>query len=127
MHFTPGIDATAREPALEAVAGIQQIIATVFAVNGGAPRFIDGTPGGSFIARAAETQPVVRRVILPHCALVSPAHRLYPAEPDGRRFTVFDDADYDPTPLSDTEFAAALEAGVASMHPEWGQPTSNDD
>lgn len=39
----------------------------------------------------------------------------------------FDDADYDPAPLSDTEFTAALEAGVACMPPEWGQPTSDDD
>lgn len=127
VHFTPGLDATAREPALEAVAAVQTIIAAVFAISGGAPRFIDGTSGGSFVARDAETHPVVRRVILPHCALVSPAHRLYPAEPDGRRFIVFDDSDYDPTPLNDTEFAAALEAGVASMHTEWGQPTSDDD
>jgi hypothetical protein len=125
VHFNPGLDATAREPALEAVAAVQTIIAAVFAISGGAPRFIDGTSGGSFIARDAETHPVVRRVILPHCALVSPAHRLYPAEPDGRRFIVFDDADYDPTPLSDTEFAAALEAGVASMHPGWARPTSD--
>lgn len=65
VHFTPGLDATARESAVEAVAGVQQIIAAVFAISGGVPRFIDGTPGGSFIARDAEAHPVVRRVILP--------------------------------------------------------------
>ena len=38
----------------------------------------------------------------------------------GLGWLITDDADYLATPLTDAEFAAALPAGVASMHPELG-------
>lgn len=62
---------------------------------------------------------MIRRLLIPRSALVSPAHRLYPST-DGNVFAmaIVDDADYDPSPLTDEEFAAALPAGTSAMHPE---------
>lgn len=113
VHFTPRPrrDRTRTGPRRLSAESNRSLLA-VFAISGGAPRFIDGTPGGSFIARDAENDPVVRRVILPHCALVSPAHRLYPVEPDGHRFSVFDDVDYAPAPLSDVRRSTRSRCGL---------------
>jgi hypothetical protein len=120
IHFDPDVPATAREPALAAILAVQTIIASIFAPLGGPPTYISGTPGASFIARAAEETPLIKRLFIPRSALLSPAHRLYPSV-DGNILAtaIVDDADYDTTPLTDEEFAAALPAGTAAMHPEW--------
>jgi len=66
---------------------------------------------------AVEQEPLIKRVFLPRSALLSPAHRFYIRQTaNGDERDIIDDANYDPTPLTDEEFAAALPAGVASMH-----------
>jgi len=118
VHFDQGLAVAEREPALRALHLIQQIIQAVFSPLGGPPTFIANTPGVAFFELDAENVPLVKRVFLPNSALVSPAHRMYPSRtPSGFELDIIDDADYDATPLTDDEFAAAVPAGVASMHP----------
>lgn len=73
----------------------------------------------------AETNPLIKRIFIPRSALLSPAHRFYPAV-EGAHITmnVIDDVEYDPRPLTDDEFAAALPAGAALMKPEVFGPTT---
>jgi hypothetical protein len=119
VHFVATVPAGQREPALAALKLIQSIIQEVFSPLGGPPRYIGGTAGASFIALEAEAEPFVRRILLPRSALLSPAHRFYPgSSTDGLEWTVVDDADYDPTPLTDDEFVAAIPGGTEAMHPE---------
>lgn len=119
VHFNPAVAAGQREPALVALRLIQDIISDVFNPLGGPPRFIAGVSGASFIALEAEQEPMVKRILLPRSALLSPAHRFYPRQTaDGAEWEIVDDAEYDPEPLRDEQFAAALPAGVMAMHPE---------
>lgn len=100
----------AREDALTALRLIQECVEALFAPHGGAPRFIDGTSGHSFLALASEDEPLVRRFFLPNCALVSPRYEMRPG-PDGPgTFAVLDDETYqDRFPnLTDQEFVERL-------------------
>lgn len=110
VHYDPSVNAIAKEPALQAIQLVQSIVVALFTAAGGPPLYIPGTPGASFFSRAAEDVPLVKRVSLPRSALVSPHHGLRPGQtPAGElSFEVIDEADYDPSPLSDSEFAAAL-------------------
>jgi hypothetical protein len=128
VHFKPGVDVAAREPALAALKLLQEIIEGIFVPHGGPPRYIENISGGDFFSLEAEQEPLIKRIFLPRSALLSPAHR-FNIRPDGGEvvWEAFDDADYDPTPLTDAEFAAALPAGVASVHPEFQQPDSQKD
>lgn len=121
VHFDEALAVAEREPALQAVHLIQRIIAGLFTPHGGPPTFIRDTLGASFFSLEAEEVPLVKRVFLPHSALLSPAHRMYPnMTPSGYEWIIVDNADYDPTPLTDEQFAAALPAGIASMHEDLG-------
>ncbi|BBY67763.1 hypothetical protein MHEL_60060 [Mycolicibacterium helvum] len=110
VHYNPGLDNTdARDPAIDAVRLIQDIIRELFPPFGGPPRFIEGTTGQSFLSSNAETQPLIRRFYLPACVLVSPRYEMRPMRrEDGRPwFDVYDDGDYQiryPT-LTDAEYA----------------------
>ncbi|MDX6542351.1 MAG: hypothetical protein QOI71_3961 [Gaiellales bacterium] len=116
VHFDSTVTADEREPALLALGQLQGIVEGVFSPSGGPPRFIAGIPGFSFLSRGAEQTPIVRRVFLPNSALLSPAHIMSPSEPtEPSEWTIVDDADYDPTPLTDEEFARALPSGHAAM------------
>jgi hypothetical protein len=123
IHYDAAVPAASREPALAAVMAVQSIVGVIFAPLGGPPRFIAGTEGASFIALDAEQQPLIARIVIPRSVLLSPAHRMYPDSSNVNTWTVVDDRDYDPTPLTDEEFAAALPASIAAMHPEF---TTND-
>jgi hypothetical protein len=119
VHFDPAVSAGTREPALQALRLIQEIIEGVFAPHGGPPRFIANIPGASFFSLASEELPIVKRIFLPRSALLSPAHRMFVRQTaEGIAWEIYDDAEYDPTDLSDAGFAEAIPAGVASMHPE---------
>jgi hypothetical protein len=76
IHFDPATDTNDRPLALGAIRVMTKIISTQFPVIGNCPWFIPKTPGMSFIAKAAESEPFVRRVYLPRCALLGPAHAL---------------------------------------------------
>lgn len=121
VHYNEALAAAEREPALQAVQLVQKIIAGLFTPHGGPPTYIRDTPGASFFSLQAEDVPLVKRVFLPHSALLSPAHRMYPnTTPSGYEWIIVDNSDYDPTPLTNEQFAAALPAGIASMHEDLG-------
>lgn len=102
-HLT-GSDA--RDDALHAVLLIQEIIEALFQPHGGAPRFIPGTTGHTFLTLAAENEPFIREFFLPASVLVSPNFEMQ-FNTDRGWFDVFDDDTYQedfPT-LTDEEFA----------------------
>ena len=72
VHYRSDRVLEARGSALEAMNFLALLISHVFAPLGGPPRFIPGTTGHSFIALAAEKDPVVRHYFIPSCVLVSP-------------------------------------------------------
>jgi hypothetical protein len=95
----------ARQDALSSVLLIQEIVQHLFTPMGGPPVFIPGTKGHSFISRASEDTPLIKRFYLPVCVLVSPRFEMRPTV--NNLFEVFDDDSYhDRFPeLSDEEFA----------------------
>lgn len=110
VHFDPRPEAVGRESALAALLDLQQIVQRVFAPHGGPPRYIDGVSGNSFLSIKAEQDPIVRRIFIPNCALVSPAHRMEADESSPGVWRVYDYDGYDCAPLSDEEFAARIDA-----------------
>lgn len=112
MHFDPNVEAVERGPALQAVRAVQEIVARIFTSLGGSPTYINGASGASFFSISAEEVPLVKRIFLPRSALVSPRHRMQPSyTPAGEvGWQVLDDLDYDPAPLDDEGFVAALES-----------------
>lgn len=115
VHYRPGLEATARNAALEAVLVLQRLVEALFTPIGGPPLYIDGIVGASFLARASEDLPLVRRYYLPNAVLVSPRYELRPGPAPGQ-FSCFDDADFagpEGRPeLTDHEFGAALHAAA---------------
>lgn len=111
VHYRPGLEATASDAALEAVLLLQRLVEGLFKPLGGPPLFIEGITGASFLARASEDLPLVRRYYLPNAVLVSPRYELRPGPVRGE-FDCFDDAEYGSPQgcreLTDQEFAAAL-------------------
>jgi hypothetical protein len=110
IHYDPSLSAGGRDPALAALRALQQIVERVFEPHGGPPRFIADTVGSSYIALEAENEPLVRRVFLPHCALVSPVHRFEWQGALRDEWAIYDDSDYPGAPLTDEEFAERLRA-----------------
>lgn len=108
VHFDPRLKAANRESALSALLALQEIVEHVFEPHGRPPRYIAGIGGASYIALEAEKEPLVRRIFLPNCALVSPAHRLEADESVPGEWHIYDDPDYPSDPLTDEQFAKRL-------------------
>jgi hypothetical protein len=108
VHFDPGLQAATREAALSALLSLQQIVEHVFEPHGGPPRYIAGTGGASYIALEAEKEPLVRRIFIPNCALVSPSHRLEANDSAPGEWRIYDDVDFPSDPLTDKQFAQNL-------------------
>jgi hypothetical protein len=108
IHFDPSLQAARRESALSALLALQQIVEHVFEPHGGPPRYIADTSGASYIALAAEKEPLVRRIFIPNCALVSPSHRLEADESVPGKWRIYDDVDFLSDPLTDEQFAERL-------------------
>jgi hypothetical protein len=87
---------------------LQQIVEHVFEPHGAPPRYIADTGGASCIALEAEKEPLVRRIFIPNCALVSPSHRLEADESVPGEWCIYDDVDYPSDPLTEEEFAQRL-------------------
>jgi len=62
----------------------------------------------SFIALKAEQDPLIQRIFLPNCALVSPSHRLEYDESAPGGWRIYDDPEYPNEPLTDEQFAERL-------------------
>lgn len=106
VHFDRSIDASSSPPALEAILIVQSIIATIFTPESNPRYYIPGSAGATFLRRDAEVVPLVARIFLPHCGLVSPRNRFEPGhDPDGRQVMMLkDDIEYPPDPLTDEQF-----------------------
>jgi hypothetical protein len=101
IHFNPETDHNDRQLALLAMQELSAIIEGQFAGFGLRPWFISGARGATFVRRAAEKEPFVRRIILPNCRLVGYLHTLEHAP---RGWVVHDDHDYEEREISDEEF-----------------------
>jgi len=77
------------------------IIQGQFGGFGPLPWYISGIKGAAFVRRAAQTEPFVRRIVLPNCQLVGPLHTLEHAP---RGWLVHDDHDYEDRDIPDEEF-----------------------
>jgi hypothetical protein len=86
----------------------------VFEPHGGPPRYIANIPGASYLSLAAEQEPLIRRIFLPNCVLVSPAHRLERDDSTPTEWRVYDDLGYTCDPLTDEQFAERLRKGHAT-------------
>jgi hypothetical protein len=117
VHYRPGLEAAARENALEAVLLLQRLVEGLFTPLGGPPLFIDGITGSSFLARASEDLPLVRRYYLPNAVLVSPRYDVRPGDRPGL-FLYYYDADYGGLDrcdgMTDEQFADALRGDGAT-------------
>ena len=111
VHFDPELKATGRDAALVALLALQQIVENVFEPHGGPPRYIANTGGTSYISLAAEQEPLIQRIFLPNCALVSPAHRLEADESVPGEWRVYDDPNYPGDQITDQQFAERLGEG----------------
>jgi hypothetical protein len=108
IHFHVDTDQRDRVLALDAVKLLDKIIDTQFGFFGQQPWFIPNVPGASYIKRAAEQEPFVKRVYIPNAHLVGPCHSL---EFNENRVTVNDIDDYPEIEIPDDDFRELLPGG----------------
>lgn len=102
IHFDPSIDADPRSPALAAIRLFQEIVQGQFSTYGDQPWYMTIMPGAvTFIRKAFEGSPFVKRVIVPNCCLVGPYHEILPG-PQGTLF--IRDQSPDGPEVTDEEF-----------------------
>ncbi|WP_435588067.1 hypothetical protein [Micromonospora aurantiaca (nom. illeg.)] len=77
VHFRHELDRDARQPALEAIRLLEQIIDGQFSAFGSNRWFIPNITGASFLRREAEDLPFIRLVFIPNCFLVSNRHQMH--------------------------------------------------
>jgi hypothetical protein len=104
VHFRPELDENPRPLAIEAIALLGSIIEGQFSAFGSQPWFIPDTPGVSFVRRGAESEPFVKRVLVPNAVLVGPLHRLQ-SSPGGWEAV---DEQYPDVEVSDEAFAGIV-------------------
>ena len=62
----------------------------------------------ALLALQAEQEPLIRRIFIPNCVLVSPAHYVEQDSSSPTGWTVYDDPSYACDALTDAEFAGRL-------------------
>lgn len=102
IHFRPDLDQECRAPALKALHEFNQIISLQFASFGKLPWYLTEIRGASYIRKAFESHPFVKRIVLPNCELLGSKARLEYLNPGWR---AIDDDDYPDVEISDDEFA----------------------
>lgn len=117
VHFDPTLRAAGRESALAALLALQRIVEHIFEPHGGPPRYIADTPGASYLSLQAEKEPLIRRIFIPNCALVSPAHRMESDRSAPGEWTIYDDSEYPCDPLTDEQFAQRLREKEVNQAP----------
>lgn len=118
VHYRSQLDSgDARESALEAVLLLSKLIEAVFAPLGLRPYFFSGPIGRSYVRLDSESEPFVKRFILPASVLVSPVYRFVPGPAGG--LDVYDDPDYGAgePPLTDEQFAQPQRAAQQVEYP----------
>jgi hypothetical protein len=107
LHFNPATDRNARPEALTALVLFQEIVSRQFSAFDG-PWYIPNAHGLSFIRRDQIDLPFVRRIVLPSCRLVGPAHDLR-MRANGT-WEVIDDGPYPEEEISDEDFVTRFVA-----------------
>jgi hypothetical protein len=108
VHFDPIVNPAVQDPALAALLALQQIVEYLFEPHGGPPRYIADTPGVSYLSLQAEEEPLVKRIFIPNCALVSPNHRMEADASALGEWRIYDDVGYPSDSLTDAQFARRL-------------------
>ena len=101
IHFGYSTDYNDRGYALEALLKMAEIIKGQFAAGGSLPWFISNVRGVTYIKKEYETDPFVKNIYLPSCALVGPDHRM---EIENDSLKVVDENQYEERDISDEEF-----------------------
>jgi hypothetical protein len=108
LHFNLETEQNVREAALGAAIEMTKIVESQFGNFGRQPWFMDGTPGESYVRKACESQPFVRRVVLRNCIHVGPHHRVEELMPSIR----IGDAEYEMREITDEDFVAERSAFI---------------
>jgi hypothetical protein len=112
VHFNPNLDSGSRAPALKALNTLGGILTSQFSAFGPQPWFIKGTPGESYIKKDWENRPFIKRVYLPNCRPLGPAHVVEGVLPWRIR-----DCNYEQREITDDEFCdirrSFLQSGAA--------------
>jgi hypothetical protein len=105
IHFRPEIEDDEARMALEAILTLSKIITGQFAIIGNQPWFIQSIYSAGYIKKKYESDPFVKRIVLPNCVLVGPYHSV---EKEDRGMKIKDDYEYEDREISDDEFARML-------------------
>lgn len=108
VHYRPELDSgDAREAALEAVKLLCSLVERVFNSIGASGHYFAGPIGRAYVRLDSESDPFVRKFILPACALVSPRFRFLASADAPGGFDAYDDPELGKgeKPLTDSEFA----------------------
>lgn len=109
VHFDAGLDADSRTPALTALHCLGVILGSQFSAFGPQAWFINGVPGEPYIKKDWEDRPFIKRVYLPHCRPVGPAHVVESVMPWRIRDCRYEDKD-----ITDDQFCDLRRAFIAS-------------
>lgn len=109
LHYTPGVELSDRNLALEALKLLQTIIEEQFGAFGMHPWFIRCARGVAFLRSAVESDPFIREIYIPNCKLVGPHHRL---ERVGDQWQVSDTYPYEDRAVADEEFIEMFHASM---------------
>jgi len=101
LHFNPETDKNDRDLALQAIKTLTAIVAGQFSAAGKQPWFIMGVKGATFVKKAYEEVPFVKRIVLPSCRLVGARHTM---ELKHDTWIIHDDHDYGDGEITDEEF-----------------------
>ncbi|GAA4718156.1 hypothetical protein [Nocardioides conyzicola] len=118
VHYNTDLDTgDARDAALQAIRLLAGIVDMLFNPHGTGPKYVNGPIGRAYVRLEAESDPFIRRFILPASALVSPRFRFVPS--GGGGFDIYDDPDYgiDGPALSDEQFADPVRATPQVEYP----------
>ena len=123
LHFNPETDRDVRSKALGALRLFQEIISAQFGSHW-CPWYIPDAHGLSFVRHEYVNVPFVRRVVLPSCRLVGPAHDVRRL-PDGT-WEAIDEQVYPDEHISDEEFIRRfVEAHAPPLPPPAGSEHSD--
>jgi len=101
IHFRPEVDTNDRDLALQAIKGLESILAKQFNAFGPEPWFITDIAGEIYIKKDCENEPFVRKVYLPNCVAVGPDHVVQSVLP----WVIRDDEAYPDVEISDEDFS----------------------
>jgi hypothetical protein len=112
VHFRPELNQDARDQALSAIKTLSDIIERQFGAIGERPWYF-GNGGETYIRGDAESEPFVRKFVVPTGTLVGPMYRLE-FNFDAYQFEVIDVGDAGPSTGTDDEFLALRSSGSSA-------------